>query len=102
MSTCRRMNSCRRDPERPLFKDSAGGMILNELVWEINGNGNKCRGWWWEMIDQMQKRGMHRGLDRFGPHGGVTPYSCVSAISILEGNSSRMYLVTGVSCLQRA
>ena len=29
------MNSSRRDPERPLFKDSAGGMILNELVGEI-------------------------------------------------------------------
>ena len=37
--TCRRVNSCRRDPERPLFRDSAGGMILEKLVWEINGKG---------------------------------------------------------------
>ena len=67
-------------------------MILDKLVWEISGNKNKCSGWW-EMIVLVRERWVHRGLDRFGPHGGVTPYSCVSAIFILEVNTSRMYLV---------
>ena len=49
------MNSYRRDPERPLFRDSAGGMILEKLVWEISGNGNKCNGWW-ETITLMQEK----------------------------------------------
>ena len=56
------MNSCRRDPERPLFKDSARGMILNELFGEINGNENKCNGWWWGMIHLVQKRDRCTGV----------------------------------------
>lgn len=39
---CRRINSSRRDPERPLFRDSAGGMILSMFVGEINEN--ECDG----------------------------------------------------------
>ena len=35
-------NSSRRDPERPLFRDSAGGMILNKFVGEMNES--KCNG----------------------------------------------------------
>ena len=27
---------------------------------------------------------MHRNLDRFGPHGGVIPYSCVDVITVLR------------------
>ena len=76
------MSSCRRDPERPLFRDSAGGMILEKLVREMSGNGSKCDG-----------LRVHRVFDRFGPRGGVTPYSCMSVISILEGSPSRIYLV---------
>ena len=48
------------------------------------------------MIDLVQKEINTSGLDRFGPHRGVIPYSCVDAISFLEGNPSRMCLVTRV------
>ena len=27
---------------------------------------------------------MHRNLDRFGLHGGVIPYSCMDAITVLR------------------
>ena len=27
---------------------------------------------------------MHRDLDRFGPHGGIIPYSCMDAITVLR------------------
>ena len=27
---------------------------------------------------------MHRNLDRFGPHGGVIPYSCMDAITVMR------------------
>ena len=27
---------------------------------------------------------MHRNLDRFGSHGGVIPYSCMDAITVLR------------------
>ena len=27
---------------------------------------------------------MHWNLDRFGPHGGVIPYSCMDAITVLR------------------
>ena len=27
---------------------------------------------------------MHRNLDKFGPHGGVIPYSCMDAITVLR------------------
>ena len=99
---CRRMNSCRRDPERPLFRDSAGGMILDKLVWEINGNGNKMQ--WLVGDDRPSAKEM--GAPGFRQVRAArrrnTLLLCVCAISFLEGNSSRMYLVTGESRLQRA
>ena len=36
------------------------------------------------MIDLVQEKWVHRGLDRFGPHGGVTPYSCMDTINALR------------------
>ena len=39
--------------------------------------------------DLVQIEVMHRSLDRFGPHGGVIPYSCMDAITFPEGDPSR-------------
>ena len=45
-AACRSINSCRRDPEGLLFRDSVGGMILNMFAGEINGYecDDRCSG----------------------------------------------------------
>ena len=45
---------------------------------------------------------MQRSLDRFGPHEGVIPYSCMDAITYPEGDPSGIYLVTRIYCLTKS
>ena len=45
---------------------------------------------------------MHRSLDRYGPYGGVIPYSCMDAITFTKGDPSGICLVTRIYCLTKS